>query len=88
MMLRSFGASPTESCNNVLSLLPVRVGGDLGLGGPRHDAVLGVIDIVPRRHVAVDEVVERLRLRAKSVPDRFDSQVQGKLLRVGSVGAC
>ena len=30
MMLRSFGASPTESCN-VLSLLPVGVGDDLGL---------------------------------------------------------
>ena len=30
MMLRSFGASPTESCN-LLSLLPVGVGADLGL---------------------------------------------------------
>ena len=30
MMLRSFGASPTESCN-LLSLLPVGVGDDLGL---------------------------------------------------------
>ena len=29
---RSFGASPTESCNNVLSLLPVGVEDDLGLG--------------------------------------------------------
>ena len=31
-MPRSFGASPTESCNNLLSLLPVGVGDDLGLG--------------------------------------------------------
>ena len=30
-MKRSFGASPTESCN-LLSLLPVGVGDDLGLG--------------------------------------------------------
>ena len=31
-MKRSFGASPTESCNYVLILLPVGVGDDLGLG--------------------------------------------------------